>query len=54
MIDRLMIYGFTSRSRIFRLYGEVNIAGEGLQNLGPRADPEFVETLKESKKRKSY
>jgi hypothetical protein len=35
------IYGFTSRSRIFHLYGDVNIAGEGLQNLGiclaPRA-----------------
>jgi hypothetical protein len=27
-------YGFTSRSRIFHLYGEVTIAGEGLQNLG--------------------
>jgi hypothetical protein len=34
MIDRLIIYGFTSRSRIFHLYGDVIIAGEGLQNLG--------------------
>ena len=25
---------FTSRSRIFQLYGVVTIAGEGLQNLG--------------------
>jgi hypothetical protein len=25
---------FTSRSRIFHLYGDVTIAGEGLQNLG--------------------
>jgi hypothetical protein len=32
MID--IIYGFTSRSRIFHLYGDVTIAGEGLQNLG--------------------
>jgi hypothetical protein len=30
----LVIYGFTSRSRIFHLYGDVTIAGEGLQNLG--------------------
>jgi hypothetical protein len=30
----LIDYGFTSRSRIFHLYGEVTIAGEGLQNLG--------------------
>jgi hypothetical protein len=30
----LIIYGFTSRSRIFLLYGDVTIAGEGLQNLG--------------------
>jgi hypothetical protein len=29
-IDCLIIYGFTSRSRIFHLYGEVAIAGEGL------------------------
>ena len=30
----LIIYGFTSRSRIFHLYGDVATAGEGLQNLG--------------------
>jgi hypothetical protein len=30
----LIIYGFTSRSRIFHLYGDVAIAPEGLQNLG--------------------
>jgi hypothetical protein len=29
-----LIYGFTSRSIIFHLYGDVTIAGEGLQNLG--------------------
>jgi hypothetical protein len=33
-IDWLIIYGFTSRSRIFHLYGDVPITGEGLQNLG--------------------
>jgi hypothetical protein len=27
-------YCFTSRSRIFHLYGDVTITGEGLQNLG--------------------
>jgi hypothetical protein len=32
--DWLIIYGFTSNSRIFHLYGHVTIAGEGLQNLG--------------------
>jgi hypothetical protein len=32
--DWLIIYGFTSRSRIFHLYGDVTIAGKGLQNLG--------------------
>jgi hypothetical protein len=32
--DLLIIYCFTSRSRIFHLYGEVTIGGEGLQNLG--------------------
>jgi hypothetical protein len=32
-IDRL-ICCFTSRSRIFHLYGDVTITGEGLQNLG--------------------
>jgi hypothetical protein len=31
MIDYLLLY---VRSRIFHLYGEVTIAGEGLQNLG--------------------
>jgi hypothetical protein len=30
----LIIYCFTSRSRIFHLYEDVTIAGEGLQNLG--------------------
>jgi hypothetical protein len=30
----LIIYSFTSRSRVFHLYGDVTIAGEGLQNLG--------------------
>jgi hypothetical protein len=30
----LIIYGFTSRSRIFHLYGDVTSAGEGLRNLG--------------------
>jgi hypothetical protein len=30
----LFIYGFTSRSRIFHLYGDVPNTGEGLQNLG--------------------
>jgi hypothetical protein len=30
----LIICGFTFRSRIFHLYGDVTIAGEGLQNLG--------------------
>jgi hypothetical protein len=29
----LFIYCFTSRSRIFHLYKDVTIAGEGLQNL---------------------
>jgi hypothetical protein len=29
-----LIYCFTSRSRIFHLYGDVTITGEGLQNLG--------------------
>jgi hypothetical protein len=27
----LVVYCFTSRSRIFHLYGDVTIAGEGLQ-----------------------
>jgi hypothetical protein len=30
----LVVHGFTSRSRIFHLYGDVTIAGEGWQNLG--------------------
>jgi hypothetical protein len=30
----LIIYCFTSHSRIFHLYGDVTITGEGLQNLG--------------------
>jgi hypothetical protein len=34
IIDWLIIYGFTSRSRSFYLYRDVTIAGEGLQNLG--------------------
>jgi hypothetical protein len=35
MNDWLMIYGFTSRSRFFfHSYGDITIAGEGLQNLG--------------------
>jgi hypothetical protein len=32
--DWLIMYGFTSRSRLFHLYGDVTIAGEGLLNLG--------------------
>jgi hypothetical protein len=28
------MYGFTSRSRIFHLYGDITIAGEGQENLG--------------------
>ena len=32
--DWLIVYYFTSRSRIFHLYGDVTITGEGLQNLG--------------------
>jgi hypothetical protein len=34
LIDWLIDYCFPSRSRIFHLYGDVTIAGEGLQNLG--------------------
>jgi hypothetical protein len=30
----LIIYHFTSRSRIFHLYGDVTITGKRLQNLG--------------------
>jgi hypothetical protein len=33
VIDLLIIYCFMSRSRIFHLYEDVTIAGEGLQNL---------------------
>jgi hypothetical protein len=32
--DWLIIYRFTSRSRIFHLCGDITIAGEWLQNLG--------------------
>jgi hypothetical protein len=31
--DRLIDYCFASRSRIFHLYEDVTITGEGLQNL---------------------
>jgi hypothetical protein len=36
LLDSLIIhvYGFMTRSKIFLLYGDVTIAGEGLQNLG--------------------
>jgi hypothetical protein len=34
-IDWLIIYGFTSRSRIFHLYGDVTIAGEGAAKFRP-------------------
>jgi hypothetical protein len=33
-VDWLIIYGFTSHSRIVHLCGDITIAGEGLQNLG--------------------
>jgi hypothetical protein len=33
-VELLVIYDFTSRSRIFHLYGDVTTVGEGLQNLG--------------------
>jgi hypothetical protein len=33
-INWLIICCFTSHSRIFHLYGDVTITGEGLQNLG--------------------
>jgi hypothetical protein len=29
----MVLYCFTSRSRIFHLYGDVTITGEGLQNF---------------------
>jgi hypothetical protein len=31
----MIIYGFKSRSRIFHLYGDVTIAGDGMQNYRP-------------------
>jgi hypothetical protein len=34
LIDWLIIYCFTSHSRIFHLFGDLTITGEGLQNLG--------------------
>jgi hypothetical protein len=34
LIDWLIVYGFTSRSRMFHLYGNATSSGEGLQNLG--------------------
>jgi hypothetical protein len=35
MVDGwLVIYCFTSRSRIFHLYGDITITGEGHQNVG--------------------
>jgi hypothetical protein len=34
LVDWLVIYSFTSRSRIFHLNGDITIACEGLQNLG--------------------
>jgi hypothetical protein len=34
LIDWLIIYGFTSLSRIFHFYRDVTTADEGLQNLG--------------------
>jgi hypothetical protein len=34
LIDSLIIYSFMSSSRIFHLYWDVIITGEGLQNLG--------------------
>jgi hypothetical protein len=43
LIDWLIIYGFTHRSRIFHLYGDVTIAGEGLQNLGLCSAPRAFE-----------
>jgi hypothetical protein len=35
LIDRLFTVLRPALERIFHLYGDVNIAGEGLQNLGP-------------------
>jgi hypothetical protein len=34
LIDSLIICCFTPPSRIFHLYGDLTIAGEGLQNVG--------------------
>jgi hypothetical protein len=34
-MDWLIIYCFTSHSRIFHLYGDVTITGEGLQKFRP-------------------
>jgi hypothetical protein len=34
IVGWLLINGFMSRTRIFPLYGDVTIAGEGLKNLG--------------------
>jgi hypothetical protein len=34
MLYEIIIYCFTSRLKIFHLYGDVIISGEGLQNLG--------------------
>jgi hypothetical protein len=31
----LLVYGFKSRSKIFHLYGDVTITGEGLQTFWP-------------------
>jgi hypothetical protein len=35
-----LFYCFTSHSRIIHLYGEVTIAGKGLQNLGVNSGSE--------------
>jgi hypothetical protein len=43
LIDWLIIYGFTSRSRIFHLYGDITITGERLKNLGPCSAPRAFE-----------
>jgi hypothetical protein len=34
LVGWLVVYSFTPRSRIFHLYEDVTITGEGLQNLG--------------------
>jgi hypothetical protein len=36
LIDGLIIYSFTSCSRVLHSYGSTTIADEGLQNLGLR------------------